>query len=123
MCDVTLPDEFTSLAARAGVAVLAGAHFRADALAAVHAVRQADGTLAAVAVVTPLTTTFCTLSDIELISSFICSCLRQNASPHRCMNSNAPTIISLGFPVKPVWKPLLIHQITEAIRQIIEKFI
>ena len=70
---MTLPNEFTSLAACAGVAVLAGAHFRADALAAVHAVRQADGTLAVVAVVTALTTTFCTLSDIELISSFIFS--------------------------------------------------
>ena len=58
---------FTSLAAGAGEAVLAGADFRADALAAVHAVREADGTLAVVASVTALATTFCTLSDIQLI--------------------------------------------------------
>ena len=51
---------FTSLTAGAGVAVLAGAHLGADALAAVHAVRQADRILAVVAVVAALTTTFCT---------------------------------------------------------------
>ena len=59
----TLPNEvFTSLTAGAGVAVFAGAHFGADALAAVHAVREAGGVLAAVAVVAALTTTFSALS-------------------------------------------------------------
>ena len=51
------------MAAGARVAVFAGAHFGADALAAVHAVREAGGVLAAVAVVAALTTTFCALSD------------------------------------------------------------
>ena len=50
------------MAAGARVAVFAGAHFGADALAAVHAVREAGGVLAAVAVVAALTTTFCALS-------------------------------------------------------------
>ena len=57
----TLPNEvLTSLTAGAGVAVLAGAHLGADALAAVHAVREADRILAVVAVVAALTATFCT---------------------------------------------------------------
>ena len=55
-CDYFLT-RLASLAPGAGVAVLAGADLGADALAAVHAVREADGALAVVAPVAALATT------------------------------------------------------------------
>ena len=57
---VCIMTRLASLAPGAGVAVLAGADLGADALAAVHAVRQADGALAVVALVATLATTGCT---------------------------------------------------------------